>query len=1111
MVSGQTGSGLRSRKVDIKRALPVYRHYEVPDLDQSVSLNTLLLEATGVEKGEDKEHHLQAALIASHQTGHLRGEVIIPTPDASRVISDYSKYYSSTFHQPPSSIRFSTPIEDFIGCPYNLDDVDDEYLAKRRGDGAPEPGFSDDQFECIMWALERAGDDKVSGEAPTTEECKKFIEREEPKLVPLWPAIAEIYHHWKRRRYTERNGAPIQPKLKLSEDWDAKSDTDPYMCFRRREVKAIRKKRGRVADSQSLEKLRRLRDEMNRARQILELITNREAARKESIVLEHLIFEQRVLVRRLKKKLGIVTSEKESDLSPEVRRKKLRQQDSRDDIVKKIKIPPGTLRNAQMVSQIEHRLHEAATECDASTTEGKTRRKKMLEESQGWVDVTENPHVPPLRPRALRCWRSDLNSSRVQSDDGVEDESDGEARIPFGRRRVGRGGRVLLDRHVKQASWIKACGGKTRPIMLKLRIPQRRASSTTDVVDDFEDREAARWRFDNSDDEVDEHAVITMENTPSQMAFRVFTAGPKTEDDIIALMCKPMHPDQINPRSSTAAQRAEETSTAVPQVVRPQQNVAHSGGNMAMGANGFPKKRPNKALDQTPKPTSAAAVKKRQQEMLDPKATIIKAMMQQAQRQAQQQQQQYQQMQAQQQAMVHGTPGPTAGIPNSAPMAPPPGSAAMSNSTVGAGGQPLIQPSTPMLINGVQQSPGKVISSFGPPASMSVQSSPALASHAVMPGASSQPPQGLSNPAAINNQFNRQHQARQQMQVNQQMQMLRQHQLAQQARQQQQQLQQTPQLQQQPQQQHLQPGQVPQSQPPAQQLAQASQPGVTGGLLAPNPNGFTPQQLFYYQHVNNPANQINLQQQARAQAAMQNARLGGGLNQAALGAMLSQSNGTISAAQLQAFLAQQQQQQHQQLQQGHTNNLATGVNLQQHLLGQQKLKSGAAASSGAALPNMPAVGNVGINGSNGTPTSVDYSTSTPVSMSGAPGLLPTTQMLQQQQIQQHLQKQQLQQAQLLQPQLTSHPQQHQMLSSVPPQAQHQQAFKPMTPAQSPAAGSPAILMSSLPGVGSSVPIAAHPPAMDPNASDKENGPSISGSQEPQHAASPQVAAMKSAA
>lgn len=104
-------------------------------------------------------------MIAS-QTGRVREQVIIPTPDASRTISDYGRYYSSTFHQPPSLIRFSTTIEDVIGCPYNLDEADDAFIAEHRskidmGEIPQEEGFTDDQFEDIMWALERSGDDKV--------------------------------------------------------------------------------------------------------------------------------------------------------------------------------------------------------------------------------------------------------------------------------------------------------------------------------------------------------------------------------------------------------------------------------------------------------------------------------------------------------------------------------------------------------------------------------------------------------------------------------------------------------------------------------------------------------------------------------------------------------------------------------------------------------------------------------------------------------------------------------------------------------------------------------------------------------------------------------------
>jgi glycerol dehydrogenase-like iron-containing ADH family enzyme len=46
--------------------------------------------------------------------------------------------------------------------------------------------------------------------------------------------------------------------------------------------------------------------------------------RRESLLLEKHIFEQRVLVRRLKKKLGLSTTERDLEVSPDQRKKKKR-------------------------------------------------------------------------------------------------------------------------------------------------------------------------------------------------------------------------------------------------------------------------------------------------------------------------------------------------------------------------------------------------------------------------------------------------------------------------------------------------------------------------------------------------------------------------------------------------------------------------------------------------------------------------------------------------------------------------------------------------------------------------------------------------------------------
>lgn len=105
------------------------------------------------------------------------------------------------------------------------------------------------------------------------------------------------------------------PSLRL--DNGLHDDTDPYVCFRRRETKPVRKTRR--TDQQSLEKLRKLRAELETARSLLEMVTRREKLRKESLVTEHSIFNQRCMLREMQQQLGI---KDEFDLFPVKKKRK---------------------------------------------------------------------------------------------------------------------------------------------------------------------------------------------------------------------------------------------------------------------------------------------------------------------------------------------------------------------------------------------------------------------------------------------------------------------------------------------------------------------------------------------------------------------------------------------------------------------------------------------------------------------------------------------------------------------------------------------------------------------------------------------------------------------
>lgn len=134
-------------------------------------------------------------------------------------------------------------------------------------------------------------------------------------LTPLKSVAQHVYPHWRQRRL-KRGGKIIIPQLRF--DDTLRNESDPYICFRRRETKPLRKTRR--TDAQSLEKLRRLRQEMEQARNLLEMVSRREKIRKESLILEHLVFDQKCTVRDMQRKLGI----KDDDelLAPPKKKKK---------------------------------------------------------------------------------------------------------------------------------------------------------------------------------------------------------------------------------------------------------------------------------------------------------------------------------------------------------------------------------------------------------------------------------------------------------------------------------------------------------------------------------------------------------------------------------------------------------------------------------------------------------------------------------------------------------------------------------------------------------------------------------------------------------------------
>jgi hypothetical protein len=165
-------------------------------------------------------------------------------------------------------------------------------------------------------------------------------------------------------------------------------DADPYVCFRIREVKTFRKVRR--SDTVALDKLRKLKEDMANCKHLLDMVFEREKARKESIEMDHLVFENRVLMRRLRKHLGI-TAVDPLDNSPDVRARKRSRRFGEEEGSTKIRISIGSLRDAaNLVTDMESQMFDETKFLSTDQRiDDKIKREKSLNERSGWLDTTE--------------------------------------------------------------------------------------------------------------------------------------------------------------------------------------------------------------------------------------------------------------------------------------------------------------------------------------------------------------------------------------------------------------------------------------------------------------------------------------------------------------------------------------------------------------------------------------------------------------------------------------------------------------------------------------------------------------------------------------------------
>ncbi|OSX65465.1 hypothetical protein POSPLADRAFT_1167718, partial [Postia placenta MAD-698-R-SB12] len=456
----------------------------------------------------------------------------IPTPDSTGIVGNYEELYpSGRWKDPTTYVKFSDTVEESIsfsltnGFIFYMDERDKEWLDKNneeaRGEGTSAQGsvsststrsgrsskakgkdpeisqpiaMSEDEFELVMAIFEKVTHEKTeflhhgleqgTPFPPFSDYQDTFTTDLPPSTFALFTKPASVpppsqllrlartvYPYWRERRI-ERAGHPIIPTVNLDET-DSKNES--YICFRRREIKAVRKTRAQQVTYS--DKLTRLRDELDEALKLSNFLMRREKAKRESAHHAHTVWDKRFTLAEFKRKYPSLCSKEDDDLFYDKER-----------VPKKPRLESTAPReNGDLASPTTHteppiRPKERWAQIQSQIEDELSQRK---EKDHGWEDATDNPYQPSPVSHASKLFKVVTAARRSAASKGNEIAQ--HDRTPrAGRLRFGRGGRIHLDRcavfrHVSPSGFLAEDGDNEDETQERVR------------------RLTERWRYDVDD------------------------------------------------------------------------------------------------------------------------------------------------------------------------------------------------------------------------------------------------------------------------------------------------------------------------------------------------------------------------------------------------------------------------------------------------------------------------------------------------------------------------------------------------------------------------------------------------------------------------------------
>lgn len=432
----------------------------------------------------------------------------IPIPDASGLaVGSDTLYPPGKFKDHTLHLRFSDTVEESIvnglagGYTYYMDEEDNTWLQRNnqeaRGEGSSsqparsassstptsrrngkakesEPAvvveMSEDEFELVMGLFERRAADPPfpflhldPDSFPAMEVYEEWFETPlsaelfsgytVPDGLPDSTRLVElakcVYPHWRQRRI-KRGGHRIIPQLSTEEP----VSNDSYTCFRRRELRPVRRTR-RQQDSSIADPMLQLRRELEGCLDLARQVVKRETLKRRCVAQNHELADARLKLVQLKRdNRGIGERGDEGllfDKEQKIRKKKpppislsvVTSAPKRTEAAPRKAREPVERASPATIVDMPNYAKQRAEEINLAIEKELARLKQ---DDIGFEDALDWAFQKVPQPAAQRLFKAPAGPGRL-----LTSAARGQGSPSF-RARMGRGGRILLDRVPKPSA-----------------------------------------------------------------------------------------------------------------------------------------------------------------------------------------------------------------------------------------------------------------------------------------------------------------------------------------------------------------------------------------------------------------------------------------------------------------------------------------------------------------------------------------------------------------------------------------------------------------------------------------------------------------------------------